>query len=118
MPLDNKKISPETEEIIKGFPLDDETWKASYELPYQTKVMIYDEKCMGCGFMRIEVGDKVFNSLSEALDYAVFTKNDIIRTCGYPSDVQIINGKEIFPSLTEIVINTCQFWYQPKRKDG
>lgn len=118
MPLDNKKITPEMEEMIKGMPVDEETWRLSYELPHQTKVMIYDSHCQGCGFMRLEVGDKVFHSLPEALDYALFTGKQLTRSCEYPPDVQIINGEEIYPSLTEIVINTCQFWYESKKQHG
>jgi len=112
MPLDNSKISVEMEEMIKGFPLDDECWRRSYELPHQTKVMIYDTKCNGCGFMRLKVGDVILHSLPEAIDFAQITGNDLIRSCEYPSDIQFINGKEVYPSLTEIVMNTCKFWYK------
>lgn len=110
MPLDNRKLTPDTEEMLKGMPLDDECWKRSYDIPHQTKVMIYDAKCVGCGFMRLEVGDKILHSLTEAIDHAQMMGEDLIRSCEYPSDVQIINGQEVFPSLTEIIMNTCRFW--------
>lgn len=112
MPLDNRRLTPDIIENLKGIPLNEECWAKSYELPHQTKVMIYDSKCKDCGFKRLEVEDKVFNSIPEALDYAQMTGGDLIRSCEYPSDVEVVNGVEIYPSLTEIVINTCRFWHK------
>lgn len=112
MPLDNRKLSEEMETMLIGMPIDEECWRLSYELPHQTKVMIYDTKCSGCGFSRIEVDKRVFRDLDNAISYAQISGEDLIRTCDYPLDIQIINGKEVYPSLTEIVINTCRFWYK------
>lgn len=111
MPLDNRNLSPDMEEYIKGIPLDEECWKRSYELPHQTKVMIYDARCKGCGFMRVRVGEYILRSVEEAVDLAQATNLNIERSCDFPDDIQIVNGEEVYPSLTEIVINTCRFWY-------
>lgn len=110
MPLDNRKLSADVIENLKGLPIDEDCWAKSYELPHQTKVMIYDIKCNNCGFMRLEVDGAILHNLLDAVDYAQATGESLIRSCEYPSDVEIVNGKEVYPSLTEIVINTCRFW--------
>ena len=112
MPLDNRNLTPDMEEYLKGVPLDEECWKQSYELPHQTKVMMYDTKCKGCGFMYIKVGELVLRSVEEAVRIAQMTNLDIERSCDYPEDIQIVSGKEVYPTLTEIVINGCRFWYK------
>ena len=111
MPLDNRNLTPDIEEYVKGIPLDEDCWKQSYELPHQTKVMIYDTKCKGCGFMHITVGNLVLRSVEEAINIAQKFNLPIERSCDFPDDIQIINGKEVRPTLTEIVINSCRFWY-------
>jgi hypothetical protein len=115
MPLDNSKVSKDMEEILKGIPIDDEAYSNSYDMPYQTKIMLYDSKCGGCGYKRLEVGDKIFNSLPEAIEHAIFSRESITRTCEYPYDIAIINGVKVFPTLTEIVTNTCKFWCGGKK---
>jgi len=110
MPLDNRNLSSDIEEYMKGIPLDEECWRLSYELPHQTKVMIYDSKCKGCGFMHIQVGEVVLRSVEEAVVMAQMTNADIERSCDFPDDIQIINGEEVKPTLTEIVINGCRWW--------
>lgn len=97
MPLDNKKLSPEMVSLL-------------HNLPYQDKVNIYDKRCSGCGYMRIEVGNVVVRSIEEAIDIAQLTGAEIERSCDYPSDVETSYGGEEYPSLTEIITNTCRFW--------
>lgn len=97
MPLDNKKLPCQLVEML-------------YNLPYQDKVNIYDKRCSGCGFMRVEVGNVVVRSIQEAIDIAQMTGAEIVRTCEYPGDTEIIYGEEQYPSLNDIVANTCRFW--------
>lgn len=97
MPLDNKKLSEEIIECLHG-------------LAYEDKVKVYDRRCSGCEFMRVEVGDVVVHTIQEAIDIAQMTGAEINRSCEYPSDIEIAYGKEQYPSLTEIVTNTCRFW--------
>lgn len=110
MPLDNKNLTPEMQELLIGLPLDEECWRKSYELPHQTKVMIYDTHCINCGFKRLTVGDFKINSLDKAISVAQALGAKLNRSCEYPGDIQIVNGKEVYPTLTEIVINGCRFW--------
>ena len=110
MPLDNKKLTPEIMDYLYGIPLDEDVWQCVTNLPHQTKVEIYDKRCKGCGFMRVEVGERIFRSVEEAIDVAMTTGLPIKRTCDYPSDIDFAFGEVIYPSLTTIVINTCRFW--------
>jgi len=111
MPLDNRNLTPATQDLLIGLPLDEECWRKSYELPHQTKVMMYDKHCGNCGFKRLMVGDLKIETLNEAVNVAQALGEDLIRSCEYPGDVQVLNGKEMYPTLTEIVINGCRFWY-------
>ena len=110
MPLDNRNLTPMMQELLIGLPLDEECWRKTYELPHQTKVMMFDKHCKDCGFKRLMVGDLKIESLEEAVNVAQALGEDLIRSCEYPGDVQVINGRETFPTLTEIVINGCRFW--------
>jgi len=110
MPLDNKNLTPEMQELLIGLPLDEECWRKSYELPHQTKVMIYDEKCKNCGFKLLLVEGQEYESLDFAIKIAQTLNEDLVRSCKYPGDIQIVNGKETYPTLTEIIINGCRFW--------
>jgi len=110
MPLDNKNLTPEMQELLIGLPLDEECWRKSYELPHFTKVTMYDTKCVNCGFKRLMVGNMKMETLPEAINVAQALGEDLIRSCEYPGDLQIVNGKEVYPTLTEIVINGCRFW--------
>ena len=89
------------------------------DYPYQTKVDMYDNKCSGCQFTRIEVYPSdviynikpvVFNDVQKAIAYARLHGFRINRTCEYPYDINFHNDKPIYPTLTEIVSNTCEFW--------
>lgn len=110
MPLDNRNLTPEMQDLLIGLPLDEECWRRSYELPHQTKVMTYDSHCAGCGFKRLIVGDFKVETLDKAIAVAQALGEKLIRSCEYPGDVQIVNGREVYPTLTEIVINGCRFW--------
>ena len=115
MPLNSSNIHFSVINIIREIPLDRES---APEYPYQTKVDMYDEKCSGCGFARIEVYPSdiynakplIFHTSSEAIKFARVHGHRINRTCDYPFDMQKRNGKTIYPSLTEIVSNTCDLW--------
>jgi len=112
MPLDSRTISTSIRESLISIPFDNPD-DNSY-LPYQTKVSIYDEKCSGCGFARIEVvtTQKVllFNDIISAIDYVSKYSGIIKRSCEYPTDVLTAHGQSIYPSLTDIITNTCRFW--------
>ncbi len=113
MPLNSKRITESIRESLISIPFDNPD-DNSY-LPYQTKVSIYDEKCSGCGFARIEVITTqrvlLFNNIDTAIDYVRKYSGIIKRSCEYPTDVLTAHGQMIYPSLTDIVTNTCDFWY-------
>lgn len=121
--LDSKNLSDKMIRCRLLAPLDDEA--NPQNLPLQTKVQIYDMKCDGCGFARIEVFDnkgdiKVFNNVADAINEAQIGGykgiKDIKRTCEYPGNViETIHGTE-YPTLTEIIINTCRLWYEYKHE--
>lgn len=117
MPLDNKKLNSDVIEYLKGIPLDEESWQKVTNLPHETKVSIYDKRCKGCGFMRVEVGEFIFRSVEEGVDAAMVTGLPIVRTCDYPGDADFAFGEIIYPSLTVIVTNTCRFW-SPSNIEG
>ena len=95
---------------------DNDLHNTLHDLLYETKVDIYDKKCSGCGFCRVEVLShnvkNVFNDVHSALDSlskmsSIWTVN---RSCDYPTNVIDRNGNPRYPTLTEIVSNTCVFW--------
>lgn len=116
MPLCNKRLTKAMADFLFDMPLD----RACEKNPaYQLKVQVYDTKCSGCGFARIEVRhnerdkghDLITNDIMKAIHYATVTGFDIIRTCEYPGDVEEVFGKIYYPSIHDIVTNTCEFWY-------
>lgn len=128
MPLNSNHLNDSVIKILREIPEDNECLvdekHSSLELmPYQTKVQIYDERCKGCGFVHIEAthysaleGEKkiIFTDLDKAIDHATVNNCRIHRSCSYPNDVLRKNGKHIYPTLSEIVSNTCEFWFQDK----
>ena len=115
MPLNSSHLHHSVIDIIREIPMDREV---APDYPYQTKVDMYDSRCSGCGFCRIEVCPSdiydakpiVFNNSKDAVEYARMYGHRINRTCEYPPDVQTRNGKSIYPTLTEIISNTCDLW--------
>lgn len=88
-------------------------------LPLQTKVKIYDNKCSNCGFARIEVIDASGNimlfkniekAISEAQSGGYKGIKEINRTCEYPGNIINSDYGDIYPTLNEIIINTCRLW--------
>jgi len=110
MPLDNKKLTEQMIEILRGIPLDNEARILSNVNSYETKISIYDSKCGKCGFKRLMVGDQEVRSLEEAIELAQMSNDSIIRSCSFPDDIEIIGDVMVYPSLTMIVTNTCRFW--------
>jgi hypothetical protein len=104
-------------EELNKIPLDNEA-RSGCNIPLETKIEIYDRKCAGCGFIRVEVETRsalmIFNNVVEAVLLAQRTGGDINRTCDYPGDVEMIHNIVVRPSLSEIISNTCRFW----RKEG
>lgn len=105
MPLDSKNLTVEVQNYLR-------------ELPYEEKTKIYDKRCKGCQFARIIVNDIVVRSIQEALDIARELGCEIVRSCEYPSDIEMSFGHEEYPSLNEIVSNTCRFWNSANIEDG
>ncbi|MHB8362884.1 MAG: hypothetical protein ACYDBX_04675 [Patescibacteria group bacterium] len=127
MPLNSSHLDDDVIKTLQEIPEDDECFiderHSSLELmPYQTKVQIYDEKCGGCGFVRVDVlhynpdSEKkiVFNDINKAIEYATRNNCKINRTCSYLYNRLTRNGKHIYPTLSEIVSNTCEFWNKEK----
>jgi hypothetical protein len=116
MPLNNT-FRADTEKFLRELPFDRECLNTQ-DVTYQTKVDIFDRKCSGCGYARIEVlakGRDVvrFNRSDEAVSFALQNRYGhpiIDRGCAYPPDIAIVNGKERCLTLSEIVTNGCQFW--------
>jgi hypothetical protein len=119
MPLDSKHLPEETIMSFKGIPYDDTNERRDFS--YSTKVEIYDRMCGNCGFKRIlvkigeednpgENTEQEFRSIEEATAFAQATGGTIIRSCQYPPDLTECFGKIIYPSLNEIIMNTCRFW--------
>ena len=115
MPLSSQHLHHSVISIIRDIPMDKES---APEYLYQTKVEMYDERCSGCGFARIEVYPSdvynakpvIFHKSQEAIDSARLHGHRINRTCEYPFDTLYRNKKPMYPSLTEIISNTCTFW--------
>lgn len=92
-------------------PLDSKHNSFITHMSYEAKINLYDKLCSGCGFARITVGGKKMRSLEEALHVARATGLDIERECEYPLDViEGYDGKLIYPSVHDIVNNSCRFW--------
>ncbi len=105
--LDFRHHSKEILDILQSLPPGD----SIHNVDYMTKVGLYDAKCGKCGFNRIEVGDKVFHNVQDAINYSIETGQEIIRTCEFPGNVEEDwNGNPIYPSLDMIVRNTCILW--------
>lgn len=116
MPLNSSHLHHSIVDIIREIPTDRED---APDYPYQTKVDMYDNRCSGCGFCRVEVYPSdvynvepiIFNNSKEAVVCARKHGYRINRTCEYPADVQTrSDGKAIYPTLTEIISNTCDLW--------
>lgn len=113
MPLDNKYLKLEIIETLRHIPFDLTPADAS-KYAYDTKISIYDAKCGGCGFNRIEVGKEVFHSPEEAISFSTGSGHPISRMCEYPADVvESSNGVE-YPDINMIITNTCRFWDDKK----
>lgn len=120
--LDSKHKSGSIIECGKIIPLDKEAKDGIPEvrdLPFQTKTDIYDRKCNKCGFARIEVIDskgrcEVFNDIYKAIDNAEVGDylgiKEINRTCEYPGNIEETCYGNIYPTMTEIVMNGCMLW--------
>lgn len=111
MPLDSSKLTEGISNGLREMPYD-----IKYDLPYPTKVDMYDSKCSGCGFARIEVVTipmekmGIFNKIEDALFFAQGKSVKINRLCSYPVDVDHVFNEVRYLTLTEIICNTCQFW--------
>ena len=117
MPLCSEHLPEETVKFLTEMPLDKSC--LTDDIPYQTKVEIYDTKCSGCGFARIILHNKrgqIFtsNNINEILIKAINISDIIVRSCSWPEDISIVNGKPVYPTVTEIVSNTCKFWREEK----
>lgn len=119
MPLNSQHLSEWEIKELNEIPLDGEAVKYA-DYPYQTKTDIYDKKCNGCGFakitaiMKLPNSDKTvikeFSNVEDAISLCTSSNATIDRSCSYPADVTMANGKQKFPTLSEIVMNGCQFW--------
>lgn len=120
MPLNSTYLAEDTFNSLREIPIDKEAASDS-SFTYQTKVEIYDRMCGKCGFCRIEINTSkstfVVDSV-EKMEQILLKKKttflEVIRGCSYPNDVLIKNGKPVYPSLMEIVSNTCEFWHTEK----
>jgi hypothetical protein len=65
--------------------------------PYELKVRIVEQKCIGCGFYTFEGSDE---------------KDIPVYGCEYPSDIEGLNGqiREPYLTIVEIASNICCFW--------
>jgi len=50
LPLCSQHLPAEVREVLREMPLDPTCLE---EVPYQTKIEVYDTKCSGCGFARV-----------------------------------------------------------------
>lgn len=122
MPLCSQHLPNEVQEVLREMPLDPTCLE---DIPYQTKIQVYDEKCSGCGFARIILMNRrkgigrfniivESNNIDEILCEAKNLNDIIVRSCAYPDDISYINNKIVYPSVNEIVANTCHFWRENK----
>lgn len=122
MPLCSQHLPTEVQEVLREMPLDP---TCLADIPYQTKIQVYDEKCSGCGFARIVLMNKrkgigrfnviaQSNNINEILQQARNLNDIIVRSCAYPDDIYYINNEPVYPSVNEIVANTCKFWREDK----
>ena len=120
MPLNSSHLHHSVIEILRDMPLDKES---SSETTYQTKVELYDARCSNCGFARIELYNsdmynakpiKILRDANEAVHLAQRHGYRITRTCEYPFDINFRGNKPIYPTLTEIISNTCELWNPEK----
>jgi len=105
---------------LREIPLDKDSLPEQPLMPYQTKVQIYDSKCSDCGFAKILIEEKntanqsvivrEFYNIQDAINYASIHRCMLIRTCTYPFNLTYIHDKPVYPTITDIVTNTCQFW--------
>jgi len=119
MPLSSNHLSSSIITTLREIPKDNESLP-NQNYPYQTQVSIYDDKCGGCGYVYIEAQPsaswhdakekKIFRNIKDAINYASQHRCFLKRSCCYPSDVFPKNGDFIYPSLIEIISNTCKFW--------
>lgn len=123
MPLNSSHLPDSVLAILRELPEDKDHCDV---IPYQTKVQIYDTKCKRCQFLRIEAQPenswngnhiKVFDNIEAAIQHATFKSCRLKRQCSYPHDIVKRNGKNIYPNLTEIVSNSCEFWNENKIYD-
>ena len=128
MPLCSLHLAEETKQYLREVPLNKDC--ITDDIPYQTKVEIYDEKCSGCGFAKIMVSNRMGNRdnytsdkinvrfstniIELALKKAKNLGDSIIRTCEYPADIGWSKSYPVYPSIHEIIGNTCKFWRESK----
>jgi len=122
LPLCSQHLPTEVQEVLREMPLDPSCLE---DIPYQTKIQVYDEKCSGCGFARIVLMNRrkgvdkfniiiQSNNINEVLSQAKNLNDIIVRSCAYPDDICYTNNKPVYPSVSEIVANTCKFWRESK----
>ena len=122
--LDSKQLTPPIMEHLRRLPYDKISSRRDF--PRETKVKIYDTNCDGCGFCRVEVhlakGIKVFDNVKYAINIVEIGEYkgipEIKRTCSYPGNIEVINGVDVYPSLTEIIMNTCRLWSMNKHESS
>ena len=52
-----------------------------------------------------------FHNVDNAIAFSIKHGGCVSRTCEYPTNVlETINNEKIYPTVTEIVCNTCDFW--------
>ena len=124
MPLNSQHLPKDVRNYLRELPLDKECVD---DRMYQTKVELFEKHCRGCGFVRIKVmtlgGDdrqrvhtfEGENAIEKATNAMGVNRCETIRMCTYPQDITVKNDEEEYPTLNEIVSNTCQFWHLEKQ---
>jgi len=117
MPLNSNHLTDDIIQTLRELPIDD----VNDLPPYQNQIALYDSKCNGCGFVRVEAhfSDgvlwnvnkmKVFDRIDDAISFATVNKCQLKRSCCYPSDTLQKHRQPVYPTLAEIISNTCEFW--------
>jgi len=120
MPLNSSHLKDETVKQLEKTPYH------SNDDGYQSKCQIFDAKCGKCGFRlyqitfsnyAVDAGDRVVEVFSADEAASICGRDAYVsmeRVCSYPGDTRIRHGKVVYPSLNEIIKNTCEFWREPK----
>lgn len=113
--LDNKNISGLVCQSFRDIPIDNITSRK--HMIRESKIKIYDRNCGECGwkYIAVSLNDDIreCKTVQEAIDliskYGI--KNcEIIRSCCYPGNIIDSDDGPIYPTITEIVMNTCRLW--------